>query len=80
MMRVKLWDVDSWQEVLTLEGAGSLFRRTAFSPDGNAIGTMSSDGILHVWQAPSVGGNQRGGGEREGGDQAALNAGHGQEH
>jgi WD40 repeat protein len=50
---VKLWDVDSWQEMLTLEGTGSLFKLTAFSPDGNAIGSMSRDGILHVWQAPS---------------------------
>jgi WD40 repeat protein/tRNA A-37 threonylcarbamoyl transferase component Bud32 len=50
---VKLWDVDSWQEVLTLEGAGSLFVSTAFSPDGNAIGMLTGDGFLHVWQAPS---------------------------
>jgi len=50
---VKLWDVDSWQEVLTLEGAGSQFSPTAFSHDGNAVGTLSGDGILHVWQAPS---------------------------
>jgi WD40 repeat protein len=50
---VKLWDVDSWQEVLTLEGTGSLFYLTAFSPDGNALGTLSTEGILHVWQAPS---------------------------
>jgi WD40 repeat protein len=50
---VKLWDVDSWQEVLTLEGTGSLFQPTAFSPDGNALGTLSTEGILHVWQAPS---------------------------
>ncbi len=50
---VKLWDVDSWQELLTLEGAGSQFELTAFSHDGNAIGTLSGDGILRVWQAPS---------------------------
>lgn len=50
---VKLWDADSWQELLTLEGTGSEFGSTAFSPDGNAIGTLSSDGILRVWQAPS---------------------------
>jgi WD40 repeat protein/serine/threonine protein kinase len=50
---VRLWDVSSWQEVLTLEGTGSLFHSTAFSPDGNALGTLSTEGILHVWQAPS---------------------------
>jgi len=50
---VKLWDVGSWQEVLTLEGTGSIFNPTAFSPDGNALGTLSTEGILHVWQAPS---------------------------
>jgi WD40 repeat protein len=50
---VKLWDTDSWQELLTLEGTGSLYVTTAFSPDGNAIGTVSADGILQVWRAPS---------------------------
>jgi hypothetical protein len=50
---VKLWDMDSWQELLTLEGAGSLFGLTAFSPDGNVIGTRSTDGILNLWRAPS---------------------------
>jgi WD40 repeat protein len=50
---LKLWDVASWQELLTLEGAGSLFALTAFSPDGNTIGTLSDDGILNVWRAPS---------------------------
>jgi WD40 repeat protein len=50
---VKLWDVDSWQELLTLEGAGSLFDLTSFSPDGNAIGTLSGEGLLNIWRAPS---------------------------
>jgi WD40 repeat protein len=50
---VKLWDVDSWQDLLTLRGVGSLFEITAFSPDGNAIGTMSQDGSLSLWRAPS---------------------------
>jgi len=36
-----------------LEGTGSIFNPTAFSPDGNALGTLSTEGILHVWQAPS---------------------------
>jgi eukaryotic-like serine/threonine-protein kinase len=50
---VKLWDVDSWQDVFTLEGTGSLFRSTAFSPDGNVVGTLSGDGSLNLWRAPS---------------------------
>ena len=50
---VKLWDVDSWQDVFTLEGTGSLFRSTAFSPDGNVVGTLSGDGFLNLWRAPS---------------------------
>ena len=53
---LKLWDVDGWQEVLTLkveEGEGSQFVSSAFSPDGNTVGTMSINGFLHLWQAPS---------------------------
>jgi WD40 repeat protein/serine/threonine protein kinase len=51
---VKLWDVDSWQDVFKLAGEGSIFFVTSFSPDGNSIGTVSFDGFLHVWQAPSL--------------------------
>jgi len=50
---VRLWDAHSWQELLTLEGTGSLFISASFSPDGNTIGTMSRDGFLHLWRAPS---------------------------
>jgi hypothetical protein len=30
------------------------FGPTAFSPDGNAIGTLSGDGFLQIWRAPSL--------------------------
>jgi len=50
---VKLWDIDSRQELLTLEGEGSVLRPTAFSADGDAIGTLSEQGQLQVWRAPS---------------------------
>jgi len=50
---VKLWDLASRQELLTLEGEGSLFRRTRFSPDGNLLGALNSNGTLHLWRAPS---------------------------
>jgi len=51
---VKLWDVESHLELLTLEGKGSLFWRTIFSPDGNMLGSINSQGVLHLWRAPSM--------------------------
>jgi WD40 repeat protein/cell division protein FtsL len=48
-----LWDVISWQDVLTLSAEGSIFSSTQFSPDGNTLGTMSGDGLLNLWHAPS---------------------------
>ena len=52
---IKLWDGDvkNRQELLTLEGEGSFFYRTAFSPDGNSLGSMTARGVLHFWHAPS---------------------------
>ena len=50
---IKLWDVASHQELLTLEGEGSTYSQTAFSPDGNTIGSRNAAGVLHLWQAPS---------------------------
>ena len=50
---VKLWDVESHQELLTLEGEGSLFGSSAFSPDGNVLAAMNAQGALHLWRALS---------------------------
>jgi WD40 repeat protein len=50
---IKLWDLDSLQEVLTLEGQGSVFSSTAFSPDGNSIASVNLHGSLQLWRAPS---------------------------
>jgi WD40 repeat protein len=51
---IKLWDWEAQQELLTLEGRGSLFYGpTAFSPDGNVLGSVNGNGILHLWRAPS---------------------------
>jgi WD40 repeat protein len=52
---VKLWDVESCQELLTLVGRGSLFLPTAFSQNGNVIGSLNRQGDLHLWRAPSWG-------------------------
>jgi WD40 repeat protein len=52
---LKLWDPDSWQDLYTLEttGAKGPDYDAAFSPDGNAIGWLGSNGKLYLWRAPS---------------------------
>lgn len=50
---LRLWDTDGWQDVLTLEGEGANFNRTAFSKDGNVIGSLTRNGTLQLWWAPS---------------------------
>jgi WD40 repeat protein len=49
---VKVWDMGLRQELLTLEGQGSGFGRTAFSADGRFLGSLGLKG-LHLWRAPS---------------------------
>jgi WD40 repeat protein len=51
---VKLWVTAAWQEVLTLAGEGSLFSFVAFSPDGQTLMARNSQGLLHIWTAPSL--------------------------
>ncbi|HTY88181.1 MAG TPA: protein kinase [Candidatus Acidoferrum sp.] len=53
---IKLWDAQSYQELLTLEGQSSVaqFTDAAFSADGNVLGARSYQGdILDLWCAPS---------------------------
>jgi WD40 repeat protein len=50
---VKLWDVSTRRELLTLPGQGTLFSYTAFSPDGIWLAACNWEGKLHLWRAPS---------------------------
>jgi len=50
---IKLWDVESYQKVLTLESQESRFVFSVFSPDGNVLGSLSMEGFLHLWRAPT---------------------------
>jgi WD40 repeat protein len=45
--------VESHREVLTLESEQSRFVFSAFSPDGNVLGSLSMEGFLHLWRAPT---------------------------
>jgi WD40 repeat protein len=50
---IKLWSAQTWQELLPLEANGSMFGSSAFSPDGNILGSMTYQGVPHLWRAPS---------------------------
>jgi WD40 repeat protein/serine/threonine protein kinase len=49
---IQLWDVESHEGLLTLEGRGAAFDSVAFSPDGNIL-AASNGRVLHLWRAPS---------------------------
>jgi len=51
---VKLWETDTWQEVLTLAGEGTNFNMVAFSPDGRTLMAGNVQNQLHIWSAPSL--------------------------
>jgi WD40 repeat protein/predicted Ser/Thr protein kinase len=50
---VKLWDLATHRELLTLPAEGFFFSDLAFSPDGNTLVATSLEGIAHLWRAPS---------------------------
>ena len=51
---VKIWDVATGREILTLETAGDWNRQIEWSPDGNAILVIGGNGATQVWRVPSV--------------------------
>ena len=51
---VKLWDLSTNRELITLFGQGSYFSLVSFSPDSRWIVACSLfEGNLHLWRAPS---------------------------
>lgn len=50
---VKIWDLRTHQELMTLGGSSSLLRDLSFSPDGNVLAGRTDSGRLHLWRAPS---------------------------
>jgi len=50
---LKIWDIKSGKELLTLSGHRGAVYGVAFRPDGKRIATVSSDGTTKVWDAES---------------------------
>jgi WD40 repeat protein len=51
----KTWDLESGEELLTLESPEIGFAHCGFSPDGDALLGTAWDGVVHIWTAPSWG-------------------------
>ena len=52
---LKLWDVATWQELITLERQGETLNQIAFSADGNQLAAGNSKGDVLFWRVPSLG-------------------------
>ncbi len=50
---LRLWDLATLRDLISLPAEGSLFRHAEWSRDGNAILAAASDGRCYLWRAPS---------------------------
>ncbi len=48
-LEVELWDLQKKQLLHTLEGPGAMIIELAFTPDGRAVSSFSTDGIARYW-------------------------------
>jgi eukaryotic-like serine/threonine-protein kinase len=48
---VKVWDLTSGQETLTMKGHTTMVTSLAFSPDGHRLITASRDMTVRIWDA-----------------------------
>ncbi len=50
---VKIWEVDTWQELVTLDHPGEILWQLAFSTDGSQLSARNSQGDALFWHVPS---------------------------
>lgn len=48
-----MWDDETRQELLTLSGEG-VIAFLKFSPDGRYLLAINTDGVAHLWFAPTL--------------------------
>lgn len=51
---VKIWDVETRQELMTLAIPGYSFRQVEYSPDNNSVMLIGGLDFLKVWHAPTL--------------------------
>ena len=50
---VRLWDIKTQRELVTLAAPGNIFVQVEFSSDGDALLCGSYDGRSYLWRTPS---------------------------
>ena len=50
---IKLFEVGTWSELVTLDGEGSNLNRSAFSVDGSTLMAINREGNCYLWSAPT---------------------------
>lgn len=48
---IRLWDVQTWKELLVLDGHTASVSALAFSPDGKRLASVSEDDAIRIWES-----------------------------
>ena len=51
---IRIWDIATGQELLSLEGHKAQINALAFSPDGSMLASCSHDGAVRLWRAGPI--------------------------